>query len=133
MNLYKVLFFNLQYLPIASTFAPDVMVSVLNSSSILINWSVPSDSDIKGFIVVINGTGDKYNASTFQTEVTDLIPGSAYNICVFAYGDLLSLPNITMVQLPLSMFLADLVERLNYSSLVSRCIILECTENQFSQ
>ena len=64
-----------------------------------------SDDGINGFIVLGIGsfTSDWvkiFDTSTSQTTVSSLQPGSMYIICVFAYKDLLSVPNITTVQLP---------------------------------
>ena len=60
-----------------------------------ISWTVPVDV-VNGFIVYYapNGTVNVFSNSTYQTVVSNLLPGVTYCVIVYAYKDLLS-ANVT--------------------------------------
>ena len=70
-------------------------METVNSTSLKISWTVPVDI-VNGFAVYYtpNGTVNVFSNSTYQTVVSNLLPGITYCVIVYAYKDLLS-PSVT--------------------------------------
>lgn len=74
----------------------DVMVTVLSSTEIQVNWTEVPERDRNGIITLYEVMYERFNmdmdllemnvnTSSFSIILSDLVPGQAYNISVRAY------------------------------------------------
>ena len=73
----------------------NITMETVNSTSLKISWTMPVDI-VNGFVVYYtpNGTVNVFSNSTYQTVVSNLLPGITYCVIGYAYKDLLS-ANVT--------------------------------------
>ncbi len=91
-----VLIYNYNY--VAPSASPqNVNLNIVNETTMTITWTTQIETD--GFILIVTpGDGTIHTMDT-EATVTNLLPGTTYNISVYAYKDLLSTPTWNSVYL----------------------------------